>query len=346
MAATVPSVEDETVVRSKRLRTQDKQYFDSYAHLGIHEDMIKDSVRTDTYRSAILKNPSDFKGKVVLDVGAGSGILSFFCAQAGAKKVYAVEASDIADLTKVVVEQNRMSDRIIVIKGKMEDTELPEKVDVIVSEWMGYFLLYESMLESVIVARDKWLKPEGKMFPSEANMYISPFTDEEYIQDKTEFWRDVYGIDYSYFIPHSLKMNFQAPQIELIHPQNELSYPSLFKTINTKTITWQDLQNFTADFSCKSLVVADFHGFISYFDVVFHGADVKPYRLSTAPGVGYTHWKHTLFLFEEPINITQDDVVSGSISIQTNHDNKRFLNIEINATVGGAKQAQKKFVLR
>ena len=77
MAATVPSVEDETVVRSKRLRTQDKQYFDSYAHLGIHEDMIKDSVRTDTYRSAILKNPSDFKGKVVLDVG---GMCSRLCA--------------------------------------------------------------------------------------------------------------------------------------------------------------------------------------------------------------------------------------------------------------------------
>jgi len=47
---------------------------------------------------------------------------------------------------------------ITLIKGKMEEVELPvEKVDIIISEWMGYFLLYESMLDTVLVARDKYL---------------------------------------------------------------------------------------------------------------------------------------------------------------------------------------------
>lgn len=58
--------------------------------------MLQDYVRTSTYQRAVLANSDDFRDKVVLDVGAGSGILSFFSVQAGAKRVYAVEASSMA----------------------------------------------------------------------------------------------------------------------------------------------------------------------------------------------------------------------------------------------------------
>ncbi|PNX95530.1 putative protein arginine N-methyltransferase 6-like protein, partial [Trifolium pratense] len=74
----------------------DMAYFHSYAHLGIHQEMIKDRVRTETYREAIMRHQDSIAGKVVVDVGCGTGILSIFCAQAGAKRVYAVDASDIA----------------------------------------------------------------------------------------------------------------------------------------------------------------------------------------------------------------------------------------------------------
>jgi protein arginine N-methyltransferase 1 len=88
--------------------------------------------------------------------------------------VYAVEATYMALHARTLVAGNGLSDKIEVIQAAMEDVELPEKVDVIVSEWMGYFLLRESMLDSVIVARDKWLKPGGAMFPSHATLYIAP----------------------------------------------------------------------------------------------------------------------------------------------------------------------------
>lgn len=105
--------------------------------------MLKDAVRTESYRSFIQSNPTIFKDAVVLDVGCGTGILSMFCARAGAKKVYAVDASDVAYKAMRTVKENGLADVIRVIKSKIED--LPEeeigKVDVIVSEWMGYFLL-------------------------------------------------------------------------------------------------------------------------------------------------------------------------------------------------------------
>eukprot|EP00592_Proboscia_alata_P015633 CAMPEP_0194394970 /NCGR_PEP_ID=MMETSP0174-20130528/124154_1 /TAXON_ID=216777 /ORGANISM="Proboscia alata, Strain PI-D3" /LENGTH=318 /DNA_ID=CAMNT_0039190835 /DNA_START=1086 /DNA_END=2041 /DNA_ORIENTATION=- len=129
-------------------RTSKDYYFDSYAHHGIHEEMIKDEVRTRTYQMAIMQNKHLFKDKIVLDVGCGTGILSMFAASAGAKHVYAVDCSSIIDSAKKIVEINGFKDQITLIKGKVEDIELPvETVDILISEWMGYFLLYESMLQ-------------------------------------------------------------------------------------------------------------------------------------------------------------------------------------------------------
>ena len=144
-------------------KKEDKDYyFNSYSSFYIHEDMIKDSVRTESYRRAIEGNPSAFKDKIVLDIGAGTGILSIFAARAGAKHVYSLEFADIADYAKVIVEKNNLSDKITIIKSKVEEAVLPvDKVDIIISEWMGYFLLYESMLDTVLYARDKWLVKDG-----------------------------------------------------------------------------------------------------------------------------------------------------------------------------------------
>ncbi|KAI8511726.1 class I-like SAM-binding methyltransferase super [Branchiostoma belcheri] len=117
-------------------KAQDDSYFSAYADMEIHADMLADSVRTNAYRLAILRCWEQIRGKAVVDVGAGTGILSLFCVQAGARKVYAVEASALAEETRKVVRANGMEGRIEVLHGRAEEVELPEKVDVIVSEWM------------------------------------------------------------------------------------------------------------------------------------------------------------------------------------------------------------------
>ena len=76
--------------------------------------------------------------------------------------------SGIVEQAKKIVETNGLSDRIHIIRGKVEEITLPDgidKVDIIISEWMGYCLFYESMLDTVLFARDKWLAPDGLMFP-------------------------------------------------------------------------------------------------------------------------------------------------------------------------------------
>ncbi len=83
-------------------------------------------------------------------------------------------------LTSILVLQ--LSSSIKVIQGTIETVQLPEKVDIIISEWMGYFLLRESMLDSVLTARDKWLKPGGSLFPSHARMFFAPIRSGQTVQ--------------------------------------------------------------------------------------------------------------------------------------------------------------------
>lgn len=151
----------------------ENEYFSSYEDVEIHRLMISDHPRTSAYADAIKKNKHLFKGKVVMDVGAGTGILSLFMAAAGARKVYAVEASGMAAIIEKVARDNGFSDVIKVFPDKVENISLKEneKVDVLVSEWMGFYLLHESMLNSVITARDKFLSDNGTIFPSEARLY-------------------------------------------------------------------------------------------------------------------------------------------------------------------------------
>ena len=130
-----------------------------YTEFEVHRSMIQDRVRTDAFRAAIdtVVRPGD----VVLDIGAGTGILSMFAARAGAARVYAVEQTSIAVLAQELVAANGLSDVIEVIQGDVVEIEPPEQVDVIVSEWLGGFGIDEGMLVPVIAARDRWLKRAG-----------------------------------------------------------------------------------------------------------------------------------------------------------------------------------------
>merc|ERR1712061_18745 len=110
----------------------DEEYFSSYEDVCVHATMLKDRPRTLAYQSFIESNASLFKDRVVIDVGAGTGILSLFAAKAGAKKVYAIEASGLSEACRKIVQHNGYSDVIEVIHGRVEDVTLPDvKADVL-----------------------------------------------------------------------------------------------------------------------------------------------------------------------------------------------------------------------
>ena len=114
--------------------------------------------------------------------------------------MYAVEASNLAELISKVAEENNLKEKIKVIQKKVEDVNSDdlEKVDIIVSEWMGFYLVHEGMLDSVIVARDRFLKDNGLMFPSIAKIYTAPCQLPNYF----ESWDDIYGVSMKYVLSY------------------------------------------------------------------------------------------------------------------------------------------------
>ncbi|KAI6027839.1 S-adenosyl-L-methionine-dependent methyltransferase [Pisolithus microcarpus] len=258
-------------------RDDDSHYFQSYGEIDIHAVMINDKVRTSSYASFILKNPVLFENAIVLDVGCGTGILSLFAAKSGAKHVYAVEASGIADKAEKIVQANGLSDIITVIRGKVEEIKLPDDVthvDIIISEWMGYALLYESMLDSVLRARDRFLSPNGGgvMAPSQCRMMLVLCEGNEVYKDRVGSWSDVYGFDLS----EMAKEVYDNAIIDVVSPESIVSAPCPIKDLHLRTITPRQL-DFKSSFSltCTSPMRTKIHAFVLYFDTFF-AVDEEP----------------------------------------------------------------------
>ncbi|KAA6378736.1 MAG: putative Protein arginine N-methyltransferase [Streblomastix strix] len=265
----------------KELTSHD-YYFESYAHFGIHEEMLKDEVRTKTYKQAIVNNPELFRGKTVLDVGCGTGILSMFAAQAGAAHVYALDCSSIIDHAITIIEENGFSDRVTFIKGRVEDVDLPvQYVDIIVSEWMGYCLFYENMLETVIIARDKWLKKEtGWMLPDRARLYVVGIEDTQYRKEKIDFWDNVYGFKMSCLKEEALT----EPIVDICDNEQVITNACTVIGIDLMTVTIPEL-SFSMPFEIKVTASDILHALVAYFDVAF--------TRSRLPGGGFPQSSHS-----------------------------------------------------
>lgn len=288
------------------------QYFQFYGYLSQQQNMMQDYIRTSTYQKAILANMEDFKDKIILDVGAGSGILSFFAAQAGARKVYAVEASSMAKHAETLVFNNKLNDRIQVIPGKIEEINLPEQVDIIISEPMGYMLFNERMLETYLHAK-KWLAPNGKMFPTRGDLHIAPFSDSQLYYEqvcswsswskqqpsncwflwqltKANFWfqQNFHGVDLSSLRSAAVKEYLYQPVVDTFDIRI-CTAKSYRYSVDFLKAQEKDLHRIDIPVSFIMHQTDEVHGLAFWFDVAFFGSQQAVW-LSTSPTQPLTHW--------------------------------------------------------
>merc|ERR1719393_475308 len=292
--------------------------------------MMQDFIRTSTYQKAILDNPIDFSGKVILDVGAGSGILSFFAQQSGAKRVYAVEASSIAMHANKLVAANKVDDVIKVVSGKIEEIQLPEQVDVIISEPMGYMLLNERMLETFLHAK-KFLKPGGKMFPSRGDLHVAPFTDEALYMEqfnKVNFWYQEYfhGVNLSSLRNSAMTEYFRQPIVDTFDI-NICTAKTQRHIIDFQTAHETDLHRIEIPLEFHMLQTGTVHGIAFWVDVAFIGTNNTVW-LSTAPTQPLTHWYQVRCLLSEPIFAKQGQLLTGKVLMVANAKQSYDLTLE------------------
>ncbi|GAB4851283.1 Probable histone-arginine methyltransferase 1.3 [Ancistrocladus abbreviatus] len=316
-----------------------KMYFHYYGQLLHQQNMLQDYVRTGTYYAAVIENRVDFFDRVVVDVGAGSGILSLFAAQAGAKHVYAVEASEMAEYAQKLIEGNPyLSERVTVIKGKVEEVELPEKADILISEPMGTLLVNERMLESYVIARDRFLVPNGKMFPAVGRIHMAPFSDEYLyveIANKALFWQqqNYFGVDLTPLYGSAFQGYFSQPVVDAFDPRL-LVAPAVSHVIDFASIKEEELYEIDIPLQFTALVGTKVHGLACWFDVLFNGSSVQRW-LTTAPAAPTTHWYQLRCVLSQPIYVMAGQEITGRLHMVAHNAQSYTIYLTLSAKMWG-----------
>uniref|UniRef100_A0A3Q2YKS9 Protein arginine methyltransferase 2 n=1 Tax=Hippocampus comes TaxID=109280 RepID=A0A3Q2YKS9_HIPCM len=255
--------------------------------------------------------------------------------------VYAVEASSMVEHTRELVKQNACEEVVTVLQGRAEEIQLPEQVDVLVSEWMGNCLLFEFMVESVLLARDRWLREGGMMWPSSAALTLVPCQAHQYYSEKMAFWEKPYGLDFTPLQPLALQEFFAKPKFShLMEPGDRLASPADVICLDMHTLQVADLEEMQGKFQFRLDKSGVFHGFTAWFSVCFNSLEEggAPVELNTGPDSEPTHWKQTLFMLDEPVSVHAADRISGSIILRRNPVWRRHLTVTLHWDISGHTQ--------
>ncbi|KAG4137987.1 hypothetical protein ERO13_D07G106300v2 [Gossypium hirsutum] len=293
--------------------------------------MLKDVVRTKTYQNVIYRNKFLFQNKVVLDVGAGTGILSLFCAKAGAAHVYAIECSHMVDMAKQIVETNGLPD------GEVFKIVVPSCIascascQALLSSLLPYYFVWLHSLQSKFLFLHPCQVDDGVVLPDEASLYLTAIEDAEYKDDKIEFWNNVYGFDMSCI----KKQAMMEPLVDTVDQKQIVTICHLLKTMDISKMVLGDA-SFTAPFKLIAKRDDYIHAFVAYFDVSFTKCH-KLMGFSTGPRSRATHWKQTVLYLEDVLTICEGETIIGSMTVAPNKKNPRDVDIMVKYSLSGRR---------
>ncbi|MCK4711200.1 MAG: 50S ribosomal protein L11 methyltransferase, partial [Gammaproteobacteria bacterium] len=271
--------------------------------------MLADKVRMQAYRDAIFKTVKP--GDVVVDLGAGTGLLSIWAVQAGASKVYAIEKTNAIELAKEIARTNNCADKIEFIKKNSVDVELPERANVLISETLGSFGIDENTLQFTIDARERFLLDDAVMIPQSLELFVTP-VDDKATYEKLDFWRHISDIN---FTP-AFDLFSKKIMVESVDANGLLAKPVSFGQLDFTTTT-------ESVFQARQYIPIEKPGFIHGVAGWFNVKLCDGIEINTAPDQIQTHWKQAFFPFQNPVEVIKGDVLDWVVSVgakQTNSD--------------------------
>ena len=274
----------------------------SYQAVAAHRSMALDRVRNQAYACALRQVIND--DSVVLDLGAGTGVLGLMAARMGAKHVYLVEPEDIIAVAEKNVTTNGLQDRVTCIQGRIEDVQLPERVDVIISVLTGNFLLTEDLLGTLFHARDTMLKPGGYLVPSAASMKAVPVSVPELHAEEIGAWSAAqHEVDLGSARTYAANTIFYGPS-----HLREATYLAEPSTLHTVDFHESDYSTVDADVHYEVTETGACHGWVGWLTIKLGDS-----WLSTSPRDKQLHWSPVFLPVDPPIELEKGQRVSFTL---------------------------------
>jgi type I protein arginine methyltransferase len=272
--------------------------------------MVADKGRTSSYDRALRANIRP--GAVVLDIGAGPGIMTFLACRAGAAKVYAVEPDDVIQLAQQIAADNGFSSRIEFIQAMTTEIDLPEKVDGIVADIRGRSPLFAKSIVSIIDARDRFLKPEGWIIPTRDTIWAAPVSSTELYDKFIGAW----GTEYQF--------NFDRARLKAVNNvgKSRLNAADLVAAPQRwGVLDYRKLEGINVDGEMRWIMnrAASAHGVCTWFDC----ETAAGIEYSNSPASGERHiYKQLFFPWPEAVELMAGDhleVRLGAYFVQSDY---------------------------
>ena len=261
--------------------------------------MVYDDLRNAAYAAALKQHVNS--ESVVLDLGAGLGIHGLIAAAQGARHVYLVDSSPVHTIAAKVAAANGLLHKVTFIQKKIEEADLPERVDIIVSVFTGNFLLEEDLLPSLFLARDRHLKPAGVLLPDRAEMLAAPVCAAEYYRRHVGQWSvPSQGIDFSAVRPYAANSLYYDSATN--READFLAEPQALATLDFGTAARAEC---SSEVEFETTKPGECHGFVGWFRM-----RLGKNWLSTSPEDPALHWSQVFLPLDPPIQLAPGDPVS------------------------------------
>lgn len=237
-------------------------------------------------------------------------------------------------------------------------------------------LLYESMLDSVLHARDRYLAPTGLMAPSQTRLVIAAITGKRIWRERFEFWQKVYGFDMSAMTtPY-----WNEGLVEIVDREEVVTSEAIVRDINTHDATPASL-DFHSSFRIEATEkeTTTVRAFLTWFDTFFsplggkasqfapdhpvhiqdfaadlyekavepvNQAEANAVSFTTGPRGQFTHWKQVAFLLREPLQLAPNQRIEGRFYCRKSPDNSRELDVEIHFAVADGPESPANFTVQ
>ena len=285
----------------------------------IHITMLNDRVRTDAFIKGIQEIVRE--GDIVIDIGTGTGILAIAAARAGAKHVYAIEASGIADAAQEVFNKTEVAEKITLIRGLSTQIELPEKADILISEIIGNDPFGEQILPVFKDAIKRLLKPDARILPREIKIYGLPvkvpasrLQNIILQQHDLDNWKEWYNIDLQVLKDSiDVSMPLLKARAENLKDLEIVDEPILLAEVSSFTETIISNQ-------VEGNVSYTFNGMLLYFEAMLGNTLLTSHPLAD---IRAWHWLNLVWYLPEAEKLK----INEPFKIQYNYSGKSTLSL-------------------